>query len=157
MEAQLFDRAHQHIPVVYDAILVPTDGSPGTEKVFDHALAIATDRDATVHGLYVVDRRRYTAAPAGGTDDVRESLREEGEAAIADLKAAAAAAGVETETVTRDGIPHREILEYADDADVDLIVIGTHGRTGPDRLAHLGSTTERVVKNGNVPVLVVDI
>lgn len=142
---------------MYDDILVPTDGSPGTETVLEHALAIATDRGATLHGLYVVDRRRYTAAPEGRTETVRESLRDEGETALSNLKAAADEAGVETETDSRDGIPHREILDYAGDADVDLIAIGTHGRTGPDRLAHLGSTTDRVVKNGDVPVLVVDI
>ncbi|MFB6311488.1 MAG: universal stress protein [Salinirussus sp.] len=142
---------------MYDAILVPTDGSPGTEAVLEHALTIAKDHDATVHGLYVVDRRRYTAAADGQTAEIRESLREEGEEALAAVRSAAEDAGVPVVTESRDGIPHREILTYADAADVDLIAIGTHGRTGPDRLAHLGSTTERVVKNGDVPVLVVDI
>ena len=141
---------------MYDTILVPTDGSDGTAAVLEHALSIADD-DATVHGLYVMDRRRYTAAPDEETEAVKAALRAEGEQALAFQRETVADAGVTVETALRDGIPHRTILEYAGEHDVDLIVIGTHGRTGPDRLVTLGSTTDRVVKNGDVPVLVVDI
>jgi len=142
---------------MYADILVPTDGSDGTETVLEHALAIAAAHGGTLHGLYVVDRRRYTAAPEGSTQAVLDSLEAEGAAALEELEAAAADAGVESVTAQRDGVPHREILDYATERGVDLVVMGTHGRTGPDRLANLGSTTERVVKNGDVPVLVVDI
>lgn len=142
---------------MYDDILVPTDGSPGTATALEHALPIAADRDATLHGLYVIDRRRYTAAPEDQTQDVREALEAEGREALESLRAEAAEAGVEAVTEQRDGVPHGVIIEYADEHAIDLIVMGTHGRTGPDRLANLGSTTDRVVKNGDVPVLVVDI
>ena len=141
---------------MYDTILVPTDGSDGTAAVLEHALSIADD-DTTVHGLYVMDRRRYTAAPDEETEAVKAALQAEGEQALAFQRETVADAGVTVETALRDGIPHRTILEYAGEHDVDLIVIGTHGRTGPDRLVTLGSTTDRVVKNGDVPVLVVDI
>ena len=141
---------------MYDTILVPTDGSDGTAAVLEHALSIADDGD-TVHGLYVMDRRRYTAAPDEETEAVKAALQAEGEQALAFQRETVADAGVTVETALRDGIPHRTILEYAGEHDVDLIVIGTHGRTGPDRLVTLGSTTDRVVKNGDVPVLVVDI
>jgi nucleotide-binding universal stress UspA family protein len=141
---------------MYDTILVPTDGSDGTATVLDHALSIAGD-DAAIHGLYVVDRRRYTAAPSDSTEAVKTALREEGETALASLRDAVDDAGLSAVTALEDGIPHRAILDYAGEHDADLIVIGTHGRTGPDRLVNLGSTTDRVVKNGDVPVLVVDI
>jgi nucleotide-binding universal stress UspA family protein len=60
-------------------------------------------------------------------------------------------------TEIREGIPYKAILGYAEETDVDAVVMGTHGRTGRDRLAHLGSVTDRVVENATVPVLVVDI
>lgn len=142
---------------MYDAILVPTDGSEGTRTVLEHALSIAADNEATVHGLYVLDRRRYTAAPADGTEKVKAELRDEGERALGSIRATVEDAGLAGETTLQDGIPHRTILDYAAEHEIDLIVIGTHGRTGPDRLVTLGSTTDRVVKNGDVPVLVVDI
>jgi nucleotide-binding universal stress UspA family protein len=59
---------------------------------------------------------------------------------------------VRTEVIT--GSPHRAIREYAEDKDVDLIVIGTHGRTGVERYL-LGSVTEKIVRTADVPVLTV--
>jgi nucleotide-binding universal stress UspA family protein len=142
---------------MYDDILVPTDGSAGTATVLSHALSIASDQDATVHGLYVLDRRRYTAAPDGHTEEIIAELEAEGEAALAELAEIASDDGIEAVIEQRDGVPHNVIVEYADEHGIDLIVMGTHGRTGPDRLANLGSTTDRVLKTGDVPVLVVDI
>ena len=57
-------------------------------------------------------------------------------------------------TETREGVPHDTILEYAEEADVDVVVMGTHGRSGLDRYL-LGSVTERVVRSAEVPVLTV--
>jgi nucleotide-binding universal stress UspA family protein len=142
---------------MYDRILVPTDGSSGTAKTLDHACAIASDNDATLHALYVVDRRLFLAAEDDTKDDVRASLEDEGEAALDAAAERAREAGVEVETERREGIPHKVIVEYADEIDVDLVAMGTHGRTGRDRLAALGSVTERVVETAERPVLVVNI
>lgn len=142
---------------MYDRILVPTDGSKGTSESVAHAAEIARDRDATVEVLYVVDQRQYRAAARDTKDEVIASLREEGERAIDDASMWLADEGAEVETEIREGIPYKTILDYADETDVDLIVIGTHGRTGRDRRVALGSVTERVVKNSKRPVLVVDI
>jgi len=142
---------------MYEDILLPTDGSSGTVDVIDHAIAIGTDHDATVHGLYVVDRRLYMAAAEDTKAEVTQSLQEQGEVALDDARVRIEEAGLTARTVAREGIPHREILDYAEEAGIDLVVMGTHGRTGPDRIANLGSTTERVVEDGSVPVLVVDI
>lgn len=59
-----------------------------------------------------------------------------------------------TRSAPSDGVPSEEILDYADANGVDLIVMGTHGRTGLPRLL-LGSTTERVVRLFDAPVLTV--
>ncbi len=143
--------------VTYDDVLVPTDGSTGTDRVLDHAVSIARDNGATLHGLYVVDKRQYRAADDDTTDDVKGSLREEAERALDDVSVRGEEGGVAVVTERREGIPHRTIVDYADEAGADLIVIGTHGRTGDSRPATLGSVTERVVKRSETPVLVVDI
>lgn len=142
---------------MYDTILAPTDGSSETSRTLKHAASIATDNDATVHGLYVVDKRMYLAAEKDVQDDVMESLESDGEVALDRLESQIGNKGVPVERKLMTGIPHRGILTHAEDIDADMIVMGTHGRTGRDRLANLGSVTQRVVENADIPVLVVNI
>lgn len=142
---------------MYDNILLPTDGSSATTEALEHALTIAIDKDATIHPLYVIDKRHLRAADEGTTEEVRQSLEEEATHTLDDAEVRVEDEGVESRTARREGVPHRTIIEYADEADIDLIVMGTHGKSGPERLAQLGSTTERVVKNADIPVLVVEI
>ena len=141
---------------MYDDILVPTDGSAGTTDALEHALAAASAHDATIHSLYVVDRRLYRAADEAMTEEIKRSLEEEAAVALDDVRVRIEDEGLQAVTTVVDGIPHREILEYVDREGIDLVVMGTHGRTGPERIANLGSTTERVVEDGSVPVLVVN-
>ncbi|QSG10127.1 Nucleotide-binding protein, UspA family [Halapricum desulfuricans] len=143
--------------MMYDHILVPTDGSKGTTKSIDHASTIARNNDATVHVLYVIDERLYRAASKDAKEEVIASLKEEGEHAIDDAVARLEDDGVEIVTEQLRGIPYKSILGYAGEEPIDMIVMGTHGRTGRDRIATLGSVTERVVKNADAPVLVVNI
>ncbi|MGB9933097.1 universal stress protein [Haloarcula amylolytica] len=142
---------------MYDSVLVATDGSSGTTETLAHAASIARDNDATLHGLYVVDKRLYLAADKSNQDEVRQSLEEEGEVALDDIAVGGEESGVEVVTTMEEGIPHKTITDYAEQEDIDLIVMGTHGRTGRDRVANLGSVTERVVQSAPVPVLVVHI
>ena len=142
---------------MYDHILLPTDGSSNTTEALEHACAIAGAHDATVHGLYVVDRRHLMAASDDTTDEIRGSLDEESERALDDARVRLEEEDIDVETVREEGIPHKTITTDADEADVDVVVMGTHGKTGRERVATLGSTTERVVKNADQPVLVVEI
>ncbi|MFB6124142.1 MAG: universal stress protein [Haloferacaceae archaeon] len=141
---------------MYDTILVPTDGSEGVPETVRHAIELAKPHDATIHALYVVDRR-FELAAGDDRDELVDQLTARGEDALADVEAAAREAGVDVVTAIEDGIPYKAILGYAEDHDVDVVTMGTHGRTGRDRLAHLGSVTERVVQNATVPVFVVNI
>ena len=142
---------------MYDRILLPTDGSDGTEQVLEHAVEIAGGRDATIHALSVMDRRLYLAADEEQRPDLKASMETDARVAVDDVAEGAAAAGVDCATVVREGVPYRVILEYAAERPVDLIVMGTHGRSGHDKLANLGSVTERVVENTDAPILVVRI
>jgi nucleotide-binding universal stress UspA family protein len=141
---------------MYDAILVPTDGSEGVDRTLDHAIEMARNHDATVHALYVVDRRFELAADED-RDDLVARLTDRGESAVAAVAERAEDAGLDVVTDVREGIPYKTILDYAEEADVDVVTMGTHGRTGRDRLAHLGSVTDRVVENATVPVFVINI
>ncbi|MFB6178823.1 MAG: universal stress protein [Halorientalis sp.] len=142
---------------MYDHILVPTDGSNGTADTVAHAAHIAADNDATLYVLYVVDRRVYLAADEAAKDDLRDSMEQDGEQAIASVTDQLADRDLDVVTAIREGVPHREITDYAETEGIDLVVMGTHGRTGRDRLASMGSVTERVVEGVQLPVLVVHI
>lgn len=142
---------------MYDNILLATDGSSGTTKTAEHAVSIARDNDAVLHGLYVVDKRQYRAADADTKDEVRQSLEEEGEVALDEVAVHGEEAGLEVRTSMEVGIPDKTIVEYAEREGIDMIVMGTHGRTGRHRVSTLGSVTERVTENAPVPVLVVHI
>ncbi|AKU07539.1 MULTISPECIES: universal stress protein [Haloferax] len=138
---------------MYSEILVPTDGSRAAERAIDHALDLATTYDARIHALYVIDTSIYTSLDAGA-DVVIDALEREGDAATRHVGEAAEEAGVDVQAEVVTGTAYRSIREYIDDHDIDLVVMGTHGRTG---LSHylLGSVTERVVRTSPVPVLTI--
>ncbi|MFW5911588.1 MAG: universal stress protein [Halolamina sp.] len=138
---------------MFQRILVPTDGSEESNAAVERAVGLAAAFDAELHGVYVVN-----AGAVPTTDvDVREQLFAEierrGETAVDQVDSMAAEAGVDVVTAVVSGVPHERIVDYAEDEDVDLIVMGTHGRTG---LRHtlLGSVAERVIRHSPVPVLV---
>ena len=138
---------------MYGEILVPTDGSDTSRRAIEHAVDLASKYGARVHALYVVDSSVYGTLEAGA-EMVVEALEEEGKLAVTAVEDAAEAAGVSVVTEVATGDAHDVILEYTADNDVDLVVMGTHGRTGIDRYL-LGSVTERVVRTSDVPVLTV--
>lgn len=142
---------------MYEVICLPTDGSEGAAEALEHALAAARAHDADLHLLSVVDKRVHMAAGDDEKEAVLAELHADAEDAVGALADVAREAGLEPTAVVREGVPFREILAYADEVGVDLVVMGTHGRTGREKRLNLGSTTERVVKAGEGPVLVVDI
>lgn len=140
---------------MYDDVLIPTDGSDAVEAALTHGLPIAERDDATVHAIYVLDRRITTAADAETRPRIERTLEREADEALETVADAAADAGLEVVREHRAGTPHKEILSYAADADVDLIVIASHGKSPREKLTSLGSVSERVVDGADVPTLVV--
>ncbi|AFK19887.1 universal stress protein [Haloferax mediterranei ATCC 33500] len=137
---------------MFDRLLFPTDGSRGSEAVLEHVLDIAEMHGAALHLLHVAppepERRPQP-------DDEATSRRAtEGEKFVDDAAARASQTDVETITEVVHGEPYQEIINYGETNDIDLIVMPTHGRSGLSRLL-LGSTTERVVRRSDVPVLTV--
>ncbi len=138
---------------MFTTILVPTDGSAGADASIGHALELGQTYEATMHALYVVDT---SAEPMELAADERDELyapsERAGREATIRITDQAEAHDLQAARAVREGVPHRTILEYADEQAVDMIVMGTHGRTGADRV-RLGSTTERVLALADVPVL----
>lgn len=130
---------------MYERILVPTDGSQSAEAAARHGAVIAEAFDASIHVISVVTKRgrrvRFTQAQAEtAVSTVADFLEQE--------------SGRSCQPVTERGRPYETILEYSSANDIDLIVMGTHGRRRLRR-AFLGSVTERVLKLANAPVLAV--
>jgi len=133
---------------MYDDILVPTDGSHGANAALEHGIEIASQWDATLHALYVVDTRVARSGP------LLETLRDEGRQAVRDVEVAGTQAGLTVVTEIPEGNPHEEILAYVSEHGIDMVIMGTHGRTGLDRVV-MGSVAERVVRRSPIPVLTV--
>ncbi|WP_254763521.1 universal stress protein [Natrinema marinum] len=132
---------------MYQDILVPTDGSDGTRRSLNHGVTIADRFGATIHALSVV--------PEGplGTLQTDEAIPA-AERAVERIETEASREGVEVVTAVEQGVPHEQILAYADEHGIDMIVMGTQGRTGLDRVL-VGSVTERIVRMADVPVVTV--
>lgn len=137
---------------MYNRILLPTDGSEGAEAAVEHVKDLAKKYGAEVHILYVADIR------VESTSDVWFNMigemEEMGENATEEIAEEMKESGIDVVTEVVRGIPHKEIKLYSEEKDTDLIVMGTHGRTGLDRIL-LGSVTEKVVRTSEVPVLTV--
>ncbi len=137
-----------------DDLLIARDFSPVSDQATRYALGVAARTGATLHVLHAevlhegldADGDR---APAEGLSAFRESLEEDGTVSADALDAVSV-----EEVVRRDVSPSPAIMNYAAEAGVDLIVLGTHGRRGPSRIL-LGSVAEEVVRRAEQPVLTV--
>jgi nucleotide-binding universal stress UspA family protein len=145
---------------MYRRILVPVDGSATATLGLKHAIEMAKEQGARIRLLNVVDQRFLVPVmddfPADPTP-VIESLRGIGRQALADAEKAAQAAGVPFESEMIEGRERHVsevILNEASDWEADLIVMGTHGRRGMNRLV-LGSDAERVLRETPVPLLLI--
>ena len=137
----------------YEDVLIPTDGSEPAGAAVAHGVAVAAAFDATVHVLNVVDVGAMAAgADAAPPTALLDQLVERGEEATGAVADRVREADLEVVTEVREGFPGPDLLEYAEEESVDLIAMGTHGRTGVDRLL-LGSTTERTIRRAPMPVL----
>jgi nucleotide-binding universal stress UspA family protein len=138
---------------MYTDILIPCDQSEGSRRGVEHGLRLAEDYDATVHVLFVVDERIYGATPALGSDELYlEEVQTRGETALEQVAAVGEAHGLDVEVACRRGIPEEEILAYAVEREIDLVVMGGHG-TVPHSRPHAKACTDRVLKTSAVPVI----
>ncbi|SIT48914.1 Universal stress protein [Paraburkholderia ribeironis] len=144
---------------MYTRILVAVDGSTTSRRAFEAALALAKSNGAVLRPLYVVENTpMYFEAPGYDPSILRNSLIEEGKGLRAEFAKAMAEQGVQGEPAVSEasslGDVSEVVLKAAADFNADLLVMGTHGRRGFQRLI-LGSVAERCVRQASLPVLLI--
>lgn len=145
--------------ITLDKILVPTDFSDFSKPAMTYGCAVAARFNSEVHLLHVCPDPAMLIAESGGLSGVgmveqADAIEEEAKKSLAELPPDGWENGRPIVRETRVGSPFFEVIKYAKELDVDLIVIGTHGRTG---LMHLlmGSVAENIVRKAPCPVLTV--
>lgn len=153
---------------MYSQILVPLDGSKLSEKAIPHAQGLARPVRAKVHLINVFTSHPSGGSPLGGGIEANQSVsntaeiaRQLHEALISETQEylehkakQLTDDGIETQIEITEGSPHDHIIDYARQHSIDLIVMASHGHGGIKRLL-TGSTTDKVIRSGEIPVLVV--
>lgn len=138
----------------YRNIVIATDGSENNLRAISYGIKLAKLSGATVYALHVIDTYSLSQSWTAGRETMYEVLRKDGQKATLKIKECGEASGVEVKEVLLEGHPSSEIIDFAENNNIDLIVMGTLGKTGLDRFL-MGSVAEKVVRNSKVPVLVV--
>ena len=143
---------------MFKHILVPVDGSSTSMLAVARAAALARHFGSAVTALYVVDPYPFTGIGADfayGQAQYLSAATAEANTALEAVKKAMQDAGVNADTVVGEGhAVHEGILRALESTGADLIVMGSHGRRGLEKLV-LGSVTQRVLGVVHIPVLVV--
>jgi len=139
---------------VYQHILIPYDGSDEGLRGAVHGIELAAALGADVTALYVIDLPGVPRALSLRDDEeqLREEYEEYADKILTQIQGIAADEyGVDCETATRSGSPAEEITDYAEDEEMDVVVMASayRGRIG----TLLGGTTDKVVRTAEVPVL----
>jgi nucleotide-binding universal stress UspA family protein len=143
---------------MFKKILVPTDGSPLSDKSIKAAADFAAATGASIVGLSVAQLYPYMLMPEAGAmvditmyEDVQDQMAQQ---YVSKLEAVAKAANVQCLAMARRAVhPYEEIISMAKEHQCDLIWMASHGRRGLDKLL-LGSETQRVLAHSTIPVMV---
>ncbi len=140
---------------MYKNVLIPTDGSDIAEMAVKHGIGLAKALGIKVYGLYVIDTSAFIGVPTEAVwENMKNLLEDEGKRALGMIEKMAGESGVEHEIILSEGPPYKNIIQTAEEKEIDLIVMGTAGRRGLDRFL-LGSVAEKVVRTAPCPVMVV--
>lgn len=141
-------------PVLFKHILFATDFSPSSTTALPHAVAVARHFAAKLYLAYVIPTDAFDLIPAGERDSALANMRRHVEEQMAGLRATSLLRGVNHGALVDHGNVWRMILGMVEKQNIDLIVIGTHGRSGVEKLL-LGSTAEEILRCARVPILMV--
>jgi nucleotide-binding universal stress UspA family protein len=142
---------------LFRKVLIATDGSEYTKKAIDYGIELAINTGAKLQAIYVVDTGGYKSIPLSAPQECAYSiLRQEGDMAIKYVADRVEAAGLEVEGIIAEGHPADEIIKYAEKNSIDLIVMGTLGKSGLDRFL-MGSVADKVIRNSKIPVIAVPV
>lgn len=136
---------------MYRSLLLATDGTDGARQATDHAITLAEQLGASLHIVSVSEDGPHSTEKQ---DEMRSDPENEATSALEDAERAALERDLEVTTTVRHGVPQEEIVDVAETNEIDMVVLGTAGRTGLDHLV-VGSVAEEVVRNAPVPVVTV--
>jgi nucleotide-binding universal stress UspA family protein len=143
---------------MFKHLLVPIDGSPTSQLAVDKAIGLARAFASAVSVLYVIDPYPFAGVGADfayGQTQYLEAAKAEANEALAHVRQAFEAAGIRVSaSLVESHAVWRGIIEAAEAGGADLIVMGSHGRSGIEKLV-LGSVAQRVLSHAHQPVLVV--
>jgi nucleotide-binding universal stress UspA family protein len=136
-------------------ILIPTDGSDCSLRAAELGVSLAKILGAKILAIYVIDVVILEEITKGAEKEVIErELKEKGEHYLKYVTKLAEKEGLKAEAILARGVPYDQIVHYAKFLGADLIVIGTYGRRGAERIL-IGTVAERVIEYAPCPVLVV--
>jgi nucleotide-binding universal stress UspA family protein len=140
-------------------IMIATDGSETSKKAAKVGIEIARRSQGSVTAVYVIDVFRLAHLPGytafhGVKDKLLELMQKEGREATEDVEEMALEAGISCQMLVAEGEPRDELIRISQESGMDLLVLGSIGRTGLDRFL-LGSVAEKVVQRSAVPVLLI--
>lgn len=138
---------------LYNTIVVGTDGTEYAKKAIHTAVSLAKLTGAKLYAVYVSDVSNITPTSVEW-EMVAENIKLESEAAFEFVRERSDASGISYETVSLSGAAGQEIVQYANQINADLIVVGATGKKAFERLI-LGSVSEKVIRNAKQQVLVV--
>jgi nucleotide-binding universal stress UspA family protein len=140
---------------LYRNIVIATDGSANSQRAISYGIWIAKLSGAAVHVIHVVDTPSLISEVwTAGKDMIYEMMISDGKKILSKAKKIIEDSGVEVKDVLLEGHPAEEIIKFAENNNMDLIVMGTLGKTGIERFL-MGSVSEKVVRHSKVPVMVV--
>ncbi len=142
---------------MFKKILVPTDGSEYSLKAEEQALFLAKLTGAEVIALSVIENNFVNTLPLDNeVYDLTKLLKQDSEKNIREFEDLNEKEhdGVKITPVIKEGSPAKEIIKTAQELDIDLIVIGSSGKSGFDRFL-MGSVADKVIKSAKCPVFLV--
>lgn len=136
-------------------ILIPTDGSDHSVCAAEFGISIAKTLDAQIMVVNVIDEVVLNQfSKVTQRENVEQELKQDGQRYIKYILGLAEKECVKGDSLLTKGRPFEQIVHLAKDLNIDLIVMGTSGRGGADKIL-IGSVTERVIEYSPCPVLVV--
>jgi len=136
-------------------ILVPTDGSDSSMRAADFALKLAKHLMSEIIGIYVIDRIILEEiSKVHERHEVEEENKRKAERCLNYIVKSAEREGLKASSILVEGQPHDQIVRHAESLGADIIIMGSKGRRGTNRIL-IGSVAERVIEYAPCPVLVI--
>lgn len=143
---------------MYDKILMPVEGEDHEDKILRHSVEHARNHDSELQVTHITEESMTSRLRSNDGENHSNSLHSDGSELSEVLSEISKEIpnDVDDRYVELSGDPAYQITEYVSDEGIDLIVMGTHGRKGVQRVL-LGSVAEKVVRSSNPPVLIVPL